>query len=111
MTSYLDSRRQCTTVAGCKSDLGKVMYEIAQGAIVDPLLYILYANDVFQEIEDCKSILLYADDTLILSKGANINECIHHGQEMLDKVIYWCDLNKLTINVKKDQVYAYQVKE
>ena len=44
MTSYLDSRRQCTTVAGCKSDLGKVKYGIAQGSIVGPLIYILYAN-------------------------------------------------------------------
>ena len=67
MTSYLDSRRQYTVVNGCKSDMGNVTYGIAQGSIVGPLIYILYANDVFQELNDDKAIFMYADDTLILS--------------------------------------------
>ena len=44
---------------------------------------------------------MYADDTLLLSSGTTINECTTKGQAILDKLITWCDLNKLTINVKK----------
>ena len=101
MSSYLESRRQYTIVNGSKSETGKVTYGIAQGSIVGPLIYILYANDVFQEFEDEKSISMYADDTLLSSKGTDVIECIQNGQDMLDKLIAWCDLNKLTINVKK----------
>ena len=97
----LSRRHQYTIVNGCKSNIDKVTYGIAQGSIVGPLIYILYANDVFQEIDDQKAILMYADNTLLISKGKEINECIRNGQNMLDKVIAWCDLTRLTINVKK----------
>ena len=81
MSSNLDSRRQYTIVNGCKSNIDKVTYGIAQGSIISPLIYILYANDVFQEIDDQKAILMYADDTLLISKGSEINECIRNGQK------------------------------
>ena len=87
MSSYLNSLCQYTTVSGCKSSLDKVTYGIVQGSIVGPLIYISYANDAFQEIDDQKAILMYSDDTLLLSKGAHINECIRKGQDKLDKVI------------------------
>ena len=43
----------------------KLSYGTAQGSILGPLIFILYINDLFNEIEDNKSILMYADDTLI----------------------------------------------
>ena len=83
MSSYLDSRRQYTIVNGFKSTVDKVQYGIAQGSIVGPLIYILYANDVFQEIDDQKAKLMYADDTLLLSKGTNLAECVERGQDFV----------------------------
>ena len=101
MSSYLGSRRQYTVVGGFKSEVGKVTYGIAQGSIIGPLIYILYANDVFYEIKDRRAVLMYADDTLLISTGTSMTHCIQQGQIMLDNIIKWCDLNKLTINVKK----------
>ena len=101
MSSYLNSRRQYTVVSGCKSNSSTVTYGIAQGSIVGPLIYILYANDVFREIDDPKAMIMYADDTLLLSTGTSLDESIQNGQDMLNKITLWCDLNKLTINVKK----------
>ena len=101
MSSYLNSRRQRTIVNGFKSDSSRVTYDIAQGSIIGPLIYILYANDVFQKINYPRAVLMYADDILVLSKGNTLNECVRSGQEMLNKITSWCDLNKSTINVKK----------
>ena len=101
ISSYLGSRRQFTVVNGHTSECQKVTYGIAQGSIVGPLIYILYANDIFNEINDPNAILMYADDTLLLSKGKSVPECEEHGQGMLNILSSWCDLNKLTINVKK----------
>ena len=58
-------------------------------------------NDVFQEIADSKAILMYADDTLLLSSGTTITECAQNGLDVLDKLVSWCNLNKLNVNVKK----------
>ena len=101
MHSYLDSRPQYTIVNGQKSNSCKVTYGIAQGSILGPLIYILYANDVFHEVNDQKSMLMYADDTLLIDTGKSSAECAQRSQEMLDSIIKWCDCNKLTINVKK----------
>ena len=101
MQSYLNSRWQYTVVGYCKSANSKVTYGIAQGSILGPLIYILYANDVFQEIADSKTIIMYADDTLLLSSGTTLAECITNGQDVLDKLVSWCDLNELTINLMK----------
>ena len=76
MSSYLNSRRQRTIVNGFKSDGSRVTYGTAQASIIGPLIYILYANDVFQEINDPRAVLMYADDTLVLSKGNRLNECV-----------------------------------
>ena len=101
MQSYLNSRWQYTVVGDCKSVNSKVTYGTAQGSILGPLIYILYANDVFQELPKSKTIIMYADDTLLLSTGTTLAECIKNGQNVLDTLVTWCDLNKLTINVKK----------
>ena len=101
ISSYLGSRRQFTVVNGYTSECQKVTYGIAQSTIVGPLIYILYANDIFNKITDPNAILMYADDTLLLSKGKSVSECEEHGQGMLNSLSLWCDLNKLTINVKK----------
>ena len=100
-SSYLESRCQYTVVDGCKLDCQKVTYGIAQGSIIGPLIYILYANDIFCEIPDPNAILMYADDTLLISKGKSMIECERKGQELLNSLCSWCDTNKLTINVKK----------
>ena len=58
MTNYLKSCQQYTVVNGCKSNTGKMTYGIAQGSIICPLIYILYANDVFQEIDEVRELIL-----------------------------------------------------
>ena len=85
ISSYLGSRRQFTVVNGYTSECQKVTYGIAQGSIVGPLIYLLYANDIFSKITDPNAILMYADDTLLLSKGKSVSECEEHCQDMLNK--------------------------
>ena len=38
-------------------------------------------------------MLMYADDTLLPSKGNSVAECERNCQDMLDKLTLWCDLN------------------
>ena len=44
---------------------------------------------------------MYADDTLLLNNGATELVAVQNSQNCLDKVIYWCKLNRLTLNENK----------
>ena len=62
-------------------------------------MYIIYVNDILTSIQNCK-YQMYADDTVIYSVGA-LDECTQRLSTDLSTFKYWCDMNKLTLNVKK----------
>ena len=98
---YMSCRKHNTTISGYKSSNAPVTYGTAQGSILGPLIFILYVNDIFAEINQDSSIFMYADDTLILCKSENINDVALKAKEALRKIIHWCEVNKLSINYKK----------
>ena len=61
---------------------------------------ILYVNDLFNDIKNKKFILMYADDTLLINSGTDIDESINKGQNVLE-VTNCCRLNKMMINIGK----------
>ena len=62
-TYYLFSRQQFAQVDGYSSDSTYVLTGVSQGSILGPLLFILYFNDVVDQLCQCK-ILMYADNTV-----------------------------------------------
>ena len=101
MFEYMSCRKHNTTVNGCKSSNAPVTYGTAQGSILGPLIFILYVNDIFATLNQDSSIYMYADDTLILCKSENVHEVTAKAKEALGKIMYWCEVNKLSINYKK----------
>ena len=101
ITSYFANRFQQTRVDGHISNTGKVTFGTAQGSILGPLIFIIYVNDLFNMIRDKRDIIMYADDTLLMSSATDIKESVSKCQEMLDTVMLWCDTNKLSVNIKK----------
>ena len=59
--SYLSNRTQVVVVDGVKSQVEKVQAGIPQGSRLGPLLFIIYANDITNNLES--EIILFADDT------------------------------------------------
>ena len=101
MLSYIKNRHQCTKVNGYTSSELKLTYGTAQGSILGPLLFILYVNDLFKEINNQNSVFMYADDTLLLNSGKTRHESIENSQQTLNIVSKWCELNKMSINISK----------
>ena len=101
MSSYINNRFQCTNVNGFTSSKMKLTYGTAKGSILGPLLFIMYVNDLFMEIENQKAVMMYADDTLLVNSGTTILESVEKSQKTLDIVNKWCILNKMTINIGK----------
>ena len=101
MLQYMSSRKHSTTAKGHESSEAPVTYSTVQGSILGPLIFILYVNDIFDCLDEEMSIFMYADDTLILSKSEDIYEVAVKSEQALEKIMYWSEVNKLSINYKK----------
>ena len=64
LQNYLSDRHQRTLLNNVLSDQKTVPYGVPQGSILGPTLFLLYINDVVNNIENC-SCYLYADDMVI----------------------------------------------
>ena len=67
MKSYLENRKQIVVVNGSKSEILDVKAGVPQGSRLGPLLFLIYMNDITQDIES--DILIFADDTSLFGKG------------------------------------------
>ena len=80
--SYLGSRTQKTIFNNIDSTCLPVTHGVAQGSTFGPLLYIMYVNDCFFNVQWLQSrIIMNADDTVLLSSGVSfetmpINYCL-----------------------------------
>ena len=82
--------------------------ECTQGSVLGPLLFILYLNDIVECVKNCK-YFMYADDIVIYKDIDTLTNphCIDDMQNDLDRIVTWCRLNELTINVKKTKAQFF----
>ena len=106
--SYLTNRQvrvKCEVAKETKtqySNLYDVEYGSPQGSCLGPLLFLLFANDLYLNIKHCSAIL-FADDTTLYKSHRNtryLKWCI---EEDLKTISDWFKANKLTLNLEKTE--------
>ena len=114
--SYLKDRSQFVEVNGKQSMWLPVTSGIPQGSVLGPLLFLLYINDLPDNIDS--SVYMYADDTKLYRE---IREPRDHKilQEDLNKLSVWSDLwllkfhpekcFSLTIGKQDEDQFAYHM--
>ena len=65
--SYLSNRSQVVVVDGVKNDIKPILAWVPQGSRLGPLLWILYVNDIVENLES--EVLLFADDTCLFASA------------------------------------------
>ena len=109
--NYLSDRTQCVKLNDVVSETSNVSYGVPQGSILGPLLFIIYVNDVFLQLnENDPNILLYADDTVLYYAHAQLKELERIMSTGLRKLYKWCNFNKLTINISKTKFELFRPK-
>ena len=97
--SYLANRTQCGSIGNFMSNSVLITRGVPQGSILEPLLFILYINDIVTSSEFFKFIMFAGDVNLFLS-NVNPELLVSNVNIELAKVSLWLKLNKLSLNVK-----------
>ena len=98
VTNFLDHRYQRVTVDGVHSKWCSVISGVPQGSVLGPLLFIIYINDLSENI-NC-SIKQYADDTKLYTTVKDNNDVLQF-QHDLDAVAEWSNVWQLSFNFSK----------
>jgi len=98
--SYLSNRTQTTVINGVNSNLLELSVGVPQGSVLGPLLFILYINDLPEQISH-GHIVLYADDTALFFAAKSVSDVNRALNADLQNISEWLETNRLTLNISK----------
>ena len=111
--SYLQNRKmrvKCTTSSTGKLEYSRyqtVNYGTPQGSCLGPLIFIIFTNDLHQQLINTAS-LLFADDTTLYMTHRNLRYLKWCVEEDMKRLIAWLRANKLTLNLGKTVCVLFQ---
>ena len=99
--NYLSARKQRVILPGAVSDWTDIKAGVPQGSILGPLLFLLYINDIVNDINS--SIRLFADDTSLFIIVDNPVTSAEQLNFDIRKVLLWADTWLVSFNVTKTE--------
>ena len=100
-SSFLSDRRQATLVDGVLSDFSSLHAGVPQGAILSPLLFSIYMNDIPSCASLGGSTNLFADDTSSFVADKSLSSLSIKLQGCVDTLSSWFDSWLLSVNTLK----------
>ena len=92
-------RKQYVSVDGIQAEIESITYDVAQGSILGPLLFLLYINNLNNSVNCLPR--LFADDTYLLIDSPNLASLETEMNKDLENVYNWSIANKLSLNPSK----------
>ena len=96
---YLSNRQQYVVLQNVSSFPLAVTCGIPQGSVLEPLLFLIYVNDIGNGLP-FKTIKLYADDTNLFMFNKDVTLSIT-ANEYLFRLSQWFIANRLRLNLDK----------
>ncbi len=108
LTDYLTNRQQRVIIGGSNSEWANIEAGVPQGSILGPLLFLIFINDIANDLESVPH--LFADDTNILFPTKDMQLGIATVNRDLMKISSWCDKWCVTMNPGKIKAILYSRK-
>ena len=99
--SFLENRNHVTVVNGRVSSPAEIHAGVPQGAILSPLLFSIYVNDITRASASVCDINLFADDTLAFVSSPTASALQAKLQLAADVISCWFSEWHLTVNTTK----------
>ena len=87
---------------GVNSELQEIQFGVPQGSVLGPLLYLIYTNDMTDNLKKTQPFL-FADDTIVIAIHNNYKEMMENLQFDFNRLNDWFILNELYISKEKKQ--------
>ncbi|XP_075162654.1 uncharacterized protein LOC142235288 [Haematobia irritans] len=109
IASYLTGRKQYVQINGERSNTLSVRSGVPQGSILGPMLFILFLNDLFANLDMFCSTFSYADDVQLLFRGdVNNLDVLQAKIDFVTNSLYsWMCLNNLSVNGSKTKALIF----
>ena len=107
--SYLFNRKQFVSINGHVSNQTSVKYDVPQGSVLCPLLFLIYINDLNHAIKFCK-VHHFADDTNLFDFIKSVNKHNKYINLDMKNLTYWLNANKISLNVEKTELVIFKHK-
>ena len=99
LQAYLTNRVQRVSVNNAVSDVVPVVSGVPQGSILDPILFLVFVNDILAAMTS-SLVLFFADDAKCVKSISQMSDCLSF-QEDLNKLVTWSTTWNLLFNEKK----------
>ena len=106
--SYLFDRKQFVSINGHDSNLACVLYGVPRGSVLEPLLFLIYINDLNHAIKFCK-VHHFADDTNLLHFSKSITRLNKYVNLDMKNLTDWLNANKISLNVQKIELVVFKL--
>ena len=101
--SFLHDRKQKVIVEGIESDPHPVLSGVPQGTVLGPLFFLIYINDIGNNLSPGTKLSLFADDSLLYRDIKSVKDC-EILQKDLDSLQEWEGKWKMEFHPGKCQV-------
>jgi hypothetical protein len=108
--SLLEDRRACVRVGQDMSDYHKIRDGLPQVAVCSPVLFLLYANDWKDTVQEVVDYSGFADDICIWAKNKYWKIALEDVQNAAGKITAWADSNKIELNPTKSEACVFSTK-
>ena len=97
--SYLNNRYQRVVLRGATSSWLPLRAGVPQGSILGPLLFLVYSNDLVEDITS--DVKLFSDDTILGITEDTATDCVRALQPDILRVSNWASRWKVSLNSLK----------
>ena len=100
--SYLPNRKQFVSISGLASAASSIICSVPQWSVLEPLLLLLYINDLHVAIKHCK-VHHFADEKNLLIINKSLKRLSKLLNIDLKTLTNWLEVNKISLNVSKTE--------